>query len=202
MTRKLIYIPIIHGEADMGALKESVHRAALEKLGENGWKRKLNFVDELWNEIERVIDEFPLSYDKVRIYQDGLPLCGIEEAIVTDLAKTGSRNHLLLLGLMRKGATIMGTESTELLIEEYNLVKRILAEEVSSTAAIDKALHENFSDALLKRRDQYIADRINTTLCTGETGILFLGMLHSLDNLLDKDIKVQFPFGQHQSLQR
>jgi hypothetical protein len=49
------------------------------------------------------------------------------------------------------------------------------------------------SDSLLKRRDQFIADRINDTLCPGETGILFLGMLHSLRHLLDEQIKVVYP---------
>ena len=49
------------------------------------------------------------------------------------------------------------------------------------------------SDILLKRRDQFIADRINDTLGPGETGILFLGMLHSLGHLLDEQIKVVYP---------
>jgi len=202
MTRKLIYIPIIHGEADMGALKESIYQASLHKFGENEWKRKIDFVDDLWFEIEKVVDELSLSYEKVRIYQDGLPLCGIEEKIVTDIANKGSRNHQLLLSLMRKGATIMGTESKELLIEEYNFVKQILAEEISTDADKDKALHESLSDSLLKRRDQFIADRINTTLGEGETGILFLGMLHSLDNLLSEDIRVVYPLSKHRDIQR
>lgn len=202
MTRKLIYIPIIHGEADMGALKESIYQASLHKFGENEWKRKIDFVDDLWFEIEKVVDELSLSYEKVRIYQDGLPLCGIEDKIVTDIANKGSRNHQLLLSLMRKGATIMGTESKELLIEEYNFVKQILAEEISTDADKDKALHESLSDSLLKRRDQFIADRINTTLGEGETGILFLGMLHSLDNLLSEDIRVVYPLSKHRDIQR
>ena len=201
-ARTLIHIPIIHGEVDMGTLKESVYQASLQQLGVNDWKRKIDFVDNLWNEIEKIIDELSLSYEKVRIYQDGLPHCGMEVKIVTDIAKKGSRNHQLLLSLMRKGATIMGTESIELLIEEYNFVKQILAAEISSDAAKDKVLHESLSDTLLKRRDQFIADRINNTLGTGETGILFLGMLHSIDEFLAEDIRVVYPLSRYYDQQR
>ncbi|MFH1293180.1 MAG: hypothetical protein ABIJ44_03520, partial [Pseudomonadota bacterium] len=55
------------------------------------------------------------------------------------------------------------------------------------------ARKKGVGDSLLKRRDQYIAARINGTLLVGETGILFLGMLHSLGNWLDKDIRVRYP---------
>ena len=38
-----------------------------------------------------------------------------------------------------------------------------------------------------------MAQRINDTLKDGETGILFLGMLHSLERYLNPDIKVIYP---------
>jgi len=43
---------------------------------------------------------------------------------------------------------------------------------------------------LLKRRDEYIAGRFNKTLRAGETGLIFLGMLHSLGGWLNKDFRV------------
>ncbi len=49
------------------------------------------------------------------------------------------------------------------------------------------------SDILLQRRDQFIGQRINDTLKSGETGILFLGMLHSLERYLKQDVKVIYP---------
>jgi hypothetical protein len=199
-ARTLIYIPIIHSAADMGALKESVQRVTLQKLGEKGWKNRISLIDSLWDKIETVIGNLSLSYEKVRLYQDGLPVCGLEVKIVTEIAKAGSRNHLLLINLIEKGATIMGTESPELLIEEYNLVKRILSAENSVEAARIEACQKPLSDVLLKKRDQYIADRINRTLGMDETGIIFLGMLHSLDSLLEKDIQVIYPIFQHSDL--
>jgi hypothetical protein len=191
--RTLIYIPIIHDQADMGNLRESVRQAALRKLGEKTWRRKVKLVDQIWTESEMIIDNLRLSFDKVRLYQDGLPVCGREIDIVTDLAKAGSRNHRLLLRLMEKGATVMGTESAELLVEEYQLFRSILnARDLKKTPKIDEC-RKALSESLLERRDRYVADRINTTLREGETGILFLGLLHNLEKRFDKDIKLIFP---------
>ncbi len=191
--RTLIYIPIIHDQADMGNLRESVRQAALRKLGEKTWRRKVKLVDQIWTESEMIIDNLRLSFDAVRLYQDGLPVCGREIDIVTDLAKAGSRNHRLLLRLMEKGATVMGTESAELLVEEYQLFRSILnSRDSKKTPKIDEC-RKALSESLLERRDRYVADRINSTLREGETGILFLGLLHNLEKRFDKDIKLIFP---------
>ena len=52
---------------------------------------------------------------------------------------------------------------------------------------------EPSGNSLLVRRDQYIANRINRSLSAGETGILFLGMLHAVERYLDPDIRVVHP---------
>ena len=192
--RTLIYIPIIHTEADMGGLSESVRRATLQKLGLKSWKRKVDLTNRMWAEIEQVIDRLDLPpYEKVRLYQDGLPVCGREAELVGDLARAESRNHRLLFRLMERGATIMGTESSELLVEEYQLIKQVMAAGDTNEAAKIEARQKALSDSILKRRDQFIADRINSTLCEGETGVLFLGMLHSLGDRLHRDIRVIYP---------
>ena len=195
-ARILIYIPIIHTQADMGALSDQVRQAILHKLGKRGWNRKMNLIDTIWTKIEHVIESLPFPYEKVRLYQDGLPICGREIEIVTELAKAGSRNHQLLLRLVGKGAMIMGTESSELLVEEYDLVKQILTAKDILKADERESYHNTLRNCLLKRRDQFIADRINSTLQSGETGVLFLGMLHSLNNRLEKDIRVIYPIYQ------
>jgi len=117
-------------------------------------------------------------------------VCGREVQIVTELAKAGGSNHQLLLRLMDRGATIMGTESLELLMEEYALVKRIWdIPDLLKRSRVEASQKASF-DSLLKRRDQFIARRINDTLNPGETGILFLGMLHSVGDKLGRDIRV------------
>ncbi len=190
--RTLIYLPIIHTQADMGALKESVVRATLEKMGRAGLLRKTAAIDKVWTEIERVIDALALSFDRVRLYQDGLPVCGREAEIVTELAQAGSRNHQLLLRLMAQGAVLMGTESGDLLVQEYQLAKQSLTARPPRAAGV-AAPRRALSEALLKRRDQFMAQRINDTLKPGETGILFLGMLHSLERYLHQDVEVIYP---------
>ncbi len=192
IDRSLIYIPIIHTEADMGRLKGPVRQAALQKLGLRGLKNKADLIDKIWAEIEKTVEGLALSFEKVRLYQDGLPVCGNESAIVADLMAK-SRNHRLLMRLMDKGAVIMGTESPELLLEEYELTKKILSPGGNLKSTKIETHQKPVSDSLLKRRDRFIADRINDTLCPGETGILFLGMLHSLWHLLDGQIKVIYP---------
>ncbi|MBI4327593.1 MAG: hypothetical protein HY674_20370 [Chloroflexi bacterium] len=192
-SRRLIHIPIIHTQADMGALSHAIKEMTSEKLGQKGWERNVHLIDEIWTRIEGAIDGWTLPYEKVRLYQDGLPVCGREAEIVTELARAGSRNHRLLLRLMDRGATVMGTESGELLVQEYKLVKQILAAGDSRKANLLEARSKALSQALLKQRDKAIAERINNTLRLGETGLLFLGLLHAVGNGLAKDIRVTQP---------
>jgi hypothetical protein len=190
--RRLLYIPMIHTLADMGALGASIQRVKLSALGRRGLARSAAMVEKRWEEIERTVRKLRVKPGSVRVYQDGLPVCGHEQAIVSDLAEAGSRNHRLLLSLQARGAVLMGTESPELLVQEYQLASGALAAGRASPA---KLCRDRIRDTLLERRDRYIADRINRTLGAGETGILFMGMLHDVARLLEPDIQVGYPLG-------
>ncbi len=192
--RTLIYLPILHTQADMGSLGESVKLATLRKLGLAGFRRKAQAIEKMWGEIEKIISGLDLDYAKMRLYQDGLPVCGREAEIVRELARRGSRNHQLLVQLLDQGARLMGTESSELLRQEYDLVKQTLAPGDRRSGVRKTATYRARSRDLLQERNRFIASRINETLLPGETGILFLGMLHSLKDWLDKDIQVIYPF--------
>ncbi|MGD0413315.1 MAG: hypothetical protein ABSC18_16610 [Verrucomicrobiota bacterium] len=191
--RRLLHIPILHSQAEMGSLSPTIRAMTVRKLGTKGWERNVSLIDGIWTQIEQTIDRWSLAYEKVRLYQDGLPVCGRELEIVSELAKAGSRNHQLLLRLKERGATLMGTESAGLLVQEYNLSKQMLAANDAAKAARWEARHQESSRSLLQRRDQAIAERINRTLCRGEIGLLFLGMLHSLERWLARDIQVTHP---------
>jgi hypothetical protein len=191
--RGLICVPIIHTQADMGALNEPIQRLKVKKLGKTIWQRNLELVNNFWTEIEQATENLALPCGRVRLYQDGLPVCGRESEIVADLAQAGSRNHQLLLKLKQKGAVLMGTESAELLVEEYQLAKQVLAEEMSRGSARRAAQGKTLQDSLLKRRDQFIGRRISQTLLPGETGLLFVGMLHAVGPWLEPDIQVLRP---------
>ena len=195
-TRALICIPIVHTQADMGALHEPIQRLKVRKLGKKTWEQNIELVKNFWTEIEQATEGLSLPYERVRLYQDGLPVCGHETEIVTDLAKAGSRNYQLLLKLKAMGAMLMGTESSELLVEEYQLAKQVLAEEMARGSAQQAMQWKSLQDSLLKRRDQFIGRRISETLLGGETGLLFIGMLHSVESWLAQDIQLHRPIRQ------
>ena len=64
-----------------------------------------------------------------------------------------------------------------------------------------EVMQKGARDLLLAKRDAFIAGRIDQTLLAGETGILFMGMLHNLAGGLPADIQVRYPL-QHPSEKR
>ncbi|MCG2676341.1 hypothetical protein L6304_04040 [bacterium] len=188
--RRLIYIPIIHTEADMGSMAEGLKKEFTRKHGRTKWKEHVRAVDDMWNGIRRKIEGLKLDYKKVRVYQDGLPLSGREMDIARDVAAKGSKNYSIVLDLINQGASLEGTEDINLLLEEYKYVKEVtgITNPIQKEEAIKK--HQGMADALLVKRGRFIAQRIDKTLREGETGILFMGIKHEVDKYLPKDIKV------------
>src|SRR5664280_713531 len=92
-ARKLIYLPIIHTAADMGTLGASIRGRKLSMLGRQGLKHNAAVVDKTWEDLERVVSKLPVPPGSVRVYQDGLPVCGHEQEIVSELDSEGHRNH-------------------------------------------------------------------------------------------------------------
>jgi hypothetical protein len=197
--RKLVYIPIIHTAEDMGTLGDSIRGKKVSALGRRGVAHAADVVGKMWEKIEGVAARLPRTKGTVRVYQDGLPVCGHEQEIVSELAEAGSRNHRLLLELQARGAVLMGTESPELLVEEYHLAT---AEFASEATPRTDTRRQQLRDSLLEKRDRFIAGRINATLAAGESGILFLGMFHDAARYLDLDIDVVYPLGRPRFGQR
>ncbi|HHT9144715.1 MAG: hypothetical protein Q7J76_04390 [Candidatus Brocadiaceae bacterium] len=185
MGRRLIYIPIIHTEVDMGSLAESLKKEYIKKYGIHKWEQHLKKINDLWTGIEERLNQRNLRYNQVKVYQDGLPVCGKELEIVQAIANSGGKNHQLLLKLIHEGATLMGTEDPSLLIKEYQLIKNAAARKGAEKGT------DGRSDYLVER-DVFIANRIDTTLKDGETGILFLGMLHKADEKLPSDVVIDY----------
>lgn len=185
--RTLIHVPIIHTQADMGALGEQVRRELMRSFDQAWLDNRAGLIDRVWDEIASALLDGDLPWEKVRLYQDGLPICGRELDIVKELATAGSRNHRLVLEIAGRGATIMGTESGELLIEEYSRVRRLLG---ALKAPAEQEDFKASGAALIEKRDRFIAGRIDGTLARGEIGILFLGMFHAVAAFLPADIRV------------
>ena len=185
MGRRLIYVPIIHTEVDMGSMAESLKREYIQKYGIHKWHQHLKKIDDFWSGIEERLNQKHLCYREIKVYQDGLPVCGKELQIVQDVAKAGGRNHQLLLRLIQNGATLMGTEDPALLIKEYQLIRDSIHKK---NVGKDADKRRNF----VGERDAFIAQRIDKTLGDGETGLLFVGMLHKVNEKLPSNIVVEY----------
>jgi hypothetical protein len=188
--RSLIWVPIVHSPEDLGGLRDSVHDSYVRGRGEAHWDAYLKNVEELWTGIRLMIDDLALDWPNVRLYQDGLPVCDREETIVRELAAKGSDNHQLLASLIDRGAHLTGTESPHLLIEEYELNRRILGEPGQHQPRANSPPVQRQARQLLDQRDKFIASRIAQTLSPPERGLIFLGMLHSLEGRLPRDIQL------------
>lgn len=186
LPRKLLYFPIIHSPEELGV---AGRQATAGRTPEQA-RAQAELVGQFWDRLADAVARLDLDFTMVRLYQDGLPICGHEASIVDQLAATGSRNHRLLRTLMNRGAVLMGTESGDLLVEEYELLKQGLL------PGIDPEKHRTLAAAILRGRDAFVARRIDETLQPGEAGFLFMGLLHDVEARLAKtDIEVSFPIG-------
>jgi hypothetical protein len=172
----------------MGNRGSPLHQAAGPAIGNRSTILNDRLADRIWTAVEQSVESLDPAAARVRLYQDGLPLCGREMEIVADLAKAGNRNHQLLIRLIHKGALLMGTESQALLLEEDRLIKQAVSGGHGARDAKESLERQEMAQSLLKKRVQFIAQRIDNTLGPGETGILFLGMQHVLDQYMNRNI--------------
>jgi hypothetical protein len=182
MSRRLIHVPVVHDAADLGSMADAVR----VKVGDAAWRERQHAIDRFWAGVRDAIDRLGLKPVEIRIYQDGLPICGREADLVRDLAAQGSHNHRLVLELMNLGAKLTGTESPELLMEQLALDRELVAHGLTPPAGWSERATE-----LLIRRDAWIASRIAETLGEEEVGVLFLGALHRLETGLPADLRVE-----------
>lgn len=208
--RRLLVLPIVHSRSDLGSLQTVASQAKVAALGERRAQAAALTIDEFWRSLRDCMNALQLDYSKVLIYQDGLPKAPnvtlqIEKQIVEELAKGGSPNHQLVKWMMDQGAILIGTESPDLLLQEYHAIRRSLAQgyrgETNTNATkpeADGALSESDTTStptLMQQRDRFIASRIDETLGNEQLGLLFIGMLHQVDRYLPDDIQVEFPVG-------
>lgn len=176
----------------MGSMAEPLKREFIQKFGQAKWKMHVRAIDDFWTGIRRKTSELKVNPHRLRIYQDGIPICGRELEIVREVSRLGSKNHQIVLELIEKGASLEGTEDPKLLVEEYRFVKELTAitDSEKKKQAIEQA--RPFRDKLLVKRDRFVAKRIHETLQPNETGLLFSGIEHRIDKYLPKNIKVSF----------
>ena len=189
-TRRLVHVPVLHSPADMGSMAEGLAAAIIDRFGRRHWDEYLALLDGFWQAVRAELEGLSLNYQQVDLYQDGLPVCGKEPELVKKAAAAGSENHQLLLDLVARGATLMGTEDPKLLLDEYLDVKIALKDGLGETSSPQQPVGASRHKETLSKRDAYIGRRIGESLRPGRTGILFLGMMHKVEPFLPADIVV------------
>jgi hypothetical protein len=187
--RRLKYIPIIHTGVEMGSMYGTLKAEYIRRFGTKKWEEHNRIIEDFWQGIRNKVFSLELDYQNTRLYQDGLPVCGKEIILVQELVGIGSRNHQILMELIQLGAKLEGTEDPKLLLEEYAYLKK-------ASADLDKPKvkrrYQQLAKSILQKRDSYIAQQIDKTLMEGETGLLFIGITHRVNETLPKDIEIDY----------
>lgn len=183
--RRLIHVPIMHEQADLGSLGAVLAARGTTIVGAERWARHETMLATFWEHVRRYL--LGLEVQRLVIYQDGLPAGGeLGRRIVAEAARRGSKNYQVILDLLERGAQLRQTEDPSLLLLEHaNLSSALSA--APGTGERYRAARE----ALLRRRDAFIARMVNETLRPDEIGVLFLGANHEVGPLLAPDIVLE-----------
>jgi hypothetical protein len=188
--RTLIYVPIIHTSADLGSVAGAVAERGIATLGQDAWMRHRETVCGFWRAIADYFDHLDVA--GMAVYQDGMVAEGsVGRKVAEGTATAGSLNYQLVLRLLDRGASLVKTEDFALVKQEYDRLIAIIRAKSLRSKLVAIAGYKLVKAALLRRRDAFIGARINETLKPDQTGILFMGALHRVDNRLACDIQVQ-----------
>ena len=191
MKRKLLLIPIIHSEKEMGSLRNDISEIIDEKFGKEKRDEHRKGVARFWENL-RVLISVTLSCVHgmpVRVYQDGIPIGGeVGIQLVRMGANDGIPNHQIVLSIIEQGGILEKTENPVLLKEEYDLVKSIITAKTGQEREFLSEKHKRRLYDLTIERDRFIAQRIAESLKDGELGILFIGATHNVAPGLPSEI--------------
>ncbi|ODS33541.1 MAG: hypothetical protein SCARUB_01365 [Candidatus Scalindua rubra] len=187
--KKLIYVPIIHMSADLGSIAKQVDKRGIAGFGEEFWKRHRETISGFWDIIIKYFSN--LEARDFKIYQDGLVADGkVGQKIVEEGIKGGSKNYEVINDLLKRGAILVQTENFNLVKEERDRIVKITQAKTITRKLMAYLKYRLAKNKLLKKRDNYIAKRIDETLNHGETGILFVGAYHNIIPKLSKDFQL------------
>ncbi|MBI5188378.1 MAG: hypothetical protein HZA07_04820 [Nitrospirae bacterium] len=188
--RTLIYVPIIHMDVDLGSLASDVAKRGIASLGEKVWERHVETVNGFWDSINKYFEKLEVSNFKV--YQDGMVADGaMGQKILDEGLKSGSKNYEIISKLIQRGAILVKTEDFSLVKKERDWFLKIINARTLSEKLLSYLKYRLIKNGLLRKRDRFIANRINETLNQGETGILFIGACHNIIPKLARDIRVK-----------
>lgn len=187
--KTLLYVPIIHTSADLGSLAKDVAKRGIDVLGEDLWKKHKASIEKFWD----VLSDYFAAMDTagIKVYQDGMPADGeIGAKIVQEGVRSGSRNYELIAMLLKRGAVLIKTEDFELIKQERDRLAALTLAKSLLQKISAYMKYKWVKGALLAKRDDFIAKRINETLGAGQTGIAFIGACHNVRGRLPPEIRV------------
>jgi hypothetical protein len=188
--RILIYVPIIHTVADLGSMADDITKRGITNLGEEIWTKHRKTVEDFWDAISDYFNSVDVR--GMNIYQDGMVGEGeIGKKIVEDTAKIGSKNYQLVAELLERGASLVKTEDFRLVKKEHDKLLAIMKAKSTTRKIMAFIKYKMVKKLLLNQRDAFISKRIDETLNSGETGILFIGAFHKIKKRLPKSIQVR-----------
>lgn len=191
MVKKLLMIPIVHSEKEMGSLRSDISEIIDRKFGKERRDKHRQDVELFWDSMQDLVTDLLAhrGITVIRIYQDGMPIGGeIGTSLVEAGAKDGSPNYRIVLTMIQAGCILEKTESPVLLKEEYEIIKAIVNAKTDRERELQSEKHKHRLYELTIERDRYIASRISESLKEGEFGILFIGATHNVAPYIPPDI--------------
>ena len=192
--KNLLYVSIVHSQADMGSFSTELSAEGEKRYGVDMWTEHVKHVNESWDKIRHEVFKRVegISMDRIKIYQDGLPVIDdIGLKIIRDAA-VNSKNYQIIEALLDRGAVLKQAEDKYLLLKEYDHLSCITSASSPEKKMKEYLLYQDIADELLDDRDIFIAKQINGTLNKGDMGIAFFGAAHRIIDKLDKDINISY----------
>ena len=188
--RTLIYVPIIHTDADMGSVGAAIEKQSSAYIGSERWLKHKQMVGKFWGNVTAYFAAYDAA--NLKIFQDGLPAGGeLGMKIVLKAADQGSLNYRIILDLLNRGAVLCQTEDPGLLRTEYELLNSLVQPAGHPKKQISRPQHKSRLERLTVERDKFVAGAIDTSLNEGETGVLFMGSFHDVLKRLPAGIQVK-----------
>jgi hypothetical protein len=163
--RKLYFIPLIY-------------------RGESSTEEYLEKFNRYWEQVEKQITELELKLGKVnRIYHELIPAGG--DSGSKAIKELNDKSHEIIRICLEKGAQLEAVEEVDLLTEFMDW-SRCLIIGLQNQKVLTR-VYESYSE-VGKKRNEYIAGKIDETLKADEIGILLMRENHQIQ--FPSDIQV------------
>ena len=137
-----------------------------------------------WEQVDVQVRAVQNALGSVRhVYHENTPEGGADG--LGYLEASGQSSHNIVKSLTEDGATLESTESMEIMAESLDL-QRCLMQPLMSPAVANR-LQEWFAEAT-RRRYEFIAEAINSTLPEDEAGLLLINERHQVQFPADLEV--------------